>query len=146
VSESELIESIENLYAKGRADRIALGKLLVEAKDQVGHGNFMKWVKANLSFTHRSATTYMIEYEESIELESASNLKARKPRKQKGPRTNAATPEAERVVLKLNEEDEAKFGELVSDLMELLSLGSTKEAVLYALNQAVQIEREGLVV
>ena len=35
------------------------GELLIEAKEQVGHGGWLAWVEANLSFGDRQARKYM---------------------------------------------------------------------------------------
>ncbi len=69
----EVVSTINNLYAEAealsksakeyaeKAVGIALecGKLLVEQKKQVGHGNWETWCNENLSFTERTARKYM---------------------------------------------------------------------------------------
>jgi len=38
---------------------LEVGRLLLQAKDQVGHGEWASWVMANCAFTERSASRYM---------------------------------------------------------------------------------------
>ena len=35
------------------------GRLLIQAKDQVGHGGWLRWLKANTSVSERTAQYYM---------------------------------------------------------------------------------------
>jgi hypothetical protein len=57
---------------------LRIGQLLNAQKARLGHGAFMPWVKENLPFTHKTATTYMaLYYHESIirrKLETLSNF------------------------------------------------------------------------
>jgi hypothetical protein len=47
-------------YARNALEFAALcGELLLEAKAQVGHGNWLAWVEANLTFGERQARKYM---------------------------------------------------------------------------------------
>jgi len=45
--------------AQGTAHAIRAGELLLAAKAKIGHGQWAKWQKANLSFSARTAQTYM---------------------------------------------------------------------------------------
>lgn len=63
---NELYQKIETLAnttkATGREAvllAIEAGRALIEVKKQVGHGNFMLWVEANLTFTERTAQRYI---------------------------------------------------------------------------------------
>ena len=53
--------------------RKAFGKLLLEAKDKVGHGNFGKWIEDNCSIDWRTANRYMAQAREP-KLDTVSNL------------------------------------------------------------------------
>jgi hypothetical protein len=50
-----IVESTRNIV--GRA--IKIGQDLLKAKEQVGHGNFLKWVKDNCDLTDKTAERYM---------------------------------------------------------------------------------------
>jgi hypothetical protein len=76
---STRIAEIERLYSEiaGRPQvkhRIELGGLLVEQKQEVGHGNWLDWVKNNLPFSDRSAETFMEFWEYRDKIENVSNL------------------------------------------------------------------------
>jgi hypothetical protein len=45
-------------------DALGLGKFLVEQKEKVGHANWEQWVKNELEFTSRTASRYMLLYNE----------------------------------------------------------------------------------
>jgi len=45
-------------------DALGLGKFLVEQKEKVGHSNWEQWVKDKLEFTSRTASRYMLLYNE----------------------------------------------------------------------------------
>jgi hypothetical protein len=51
---------------------IRIGELLVEAKQNAGHGNWLPWIKADLEFSERTATNYMRVYENRDRLKSAN--------------------------------------------------------------------------
>ena len=38
---------------------IEIGKLLIQAKEQVGHGNFGKWIEDNFQLSHKMAVNFM---------------------------------------------------------------------------------------
>jgi hypothetical protein len=46
------------------------GRLLVEAKDKIGHGNWLHWLKSNCDVSERTAQRYMLIYQRWGELES----------------------------------------------------------------------------
>jgi hypothetical protein len=45
-------------------DALGLGRFLVEQKEKVGHSNWEQWVKDKLEFTSRTASRYMLLYNE----------------------------------------------------------------------------------
>jgi len=45
-------------------DALGLGKFLFEQKEKVGHSNWEQWVKDKLEFTSRTASRYMLLYNE----------------------------------------------------------------------------------
>jgi len=55
--------------------RKAFGKMLLDAKDKVGHGQFGKWILENCDITWRTANRYMLLASEP-KLDSVSNLPA----------------------------------------------------------------------
>jgi hypothetical protein len=64
---------LQTLQKSTEEARKAFGKMLVDAKDKVGHGKFGKWIEENCSITHRTANRYMLLAEEP-KLDSVSNL------------------------------------------------------------------------
>jgi hypothetical protein len=57
---------LETMEKTTEEARKAFGKLLLEAKEKVGHGNFGKWIEEHCSITWRTANRYM-------KLDSVSN-------------------------------------------------------------------------
>ena len=55
---------------------IRIGELLKEQKDNLKHGDFMKWVSDNLPFTDRTARNYMrlFENRDKLKTETVSTL------------------------------------------------------------------------
>jgi hypothetical protein len=53
------------------------GRILLEVKERVGHGNFGKWIDTNLEFTQRTARTYMRVYENRALLDGTKELSIR---------------------------------------------------------------------
>ena len=55
---------------------IQIGRLLIEQKKKLKHGNFLPWIKNNLPFSDRTARNYMkiFENKEKLKMESVSNL------------------------------------------------------------------------
>jgi hypothetical protein len=50
---------------------IRIGRLLAEQKAETGHGEWAKWLKANVPFSERTAQDYMRFYARRAELKSA---------------------------------------------------------------------------
>jgi hypothetical protein len=50
------------------------GELLIQQKEQIGHGNFLVWLKANVPFSDRTARRYIRLCEYSDKLASVSDL------------------------------------------------------------------------
>ena len=49
-----------NAFAQSAIEAaVEAGRLLIEAKDQVGHGGWLPWLKANTSVSERTAQYYM---------------------------------------------------------------------------------------
>ncbi len=53
---------------------IEIGQLLIEVKENVGHGNFLNWIKDNCFFSDKTAQSYMKCYLYKSKIESVSNL------------------------------------------------------------------------
>jgi hypothetical protein len=49
---------------------IKIGELLTKQKDKAGHGNWLRWVEDNLSFSARTASNYVRIFERRDELKS----------------------------------------------------------------------------
>ena len=54
----------------GLQDAIRIGKLLMQQKDALPHGEFTSWVRENLPFSDRTAWNYMRLYERRAELKT----------------------------------------------------------------------------
>jgi hypothetical protein len=67
---------IENMGVQLLEDALIAGELIAEAKSNLPHGEFMGWVKDNLTFSHRTATNYIRIYEAEVagKLETVSNI------------------------------------------------------------------------
>lgn len=56
---AELAEGILAVWHKGREQILKIGRLLIEAKDKLGHGNFTQMVLEDMPFSPRQAQTFM---------------------------------------------------------------------------------------
>ena len=58
-SELQAIAEINKLHRLAEASyaehAVACGKLLLQQKERVGHGNFGKWIEANCNFSDRKS-------------------------------------------------------------------------------------------
>jgi hypothetical protein len=54
-------------------DALGLGRFLVEQKEKVGHSNWEQWVKDKLEFTSRTASRYMLLYNERNQFATEQN-------------------------------------------------------------------------
>ena len=52
-------QSLEAMEKSIKEARLAFGKLLLDAKQKVGHGNFGKWIEDNCQITPRQCQRYM---------------------------------------------------------------------------------------
>ena len=59
------------------SDVVAIGGLLIEAQDQLDHGQWLPWLEANFGSSIRTADNYMNAARLTAKLESVSNLKLR---------------------------------------------------------------------
>lgn len=66
-------EEVKNSIRRGAEHAIIAGRLLLEAKANAGHGNFLEWVSANCNFRPRTAQVYMTMAENFPLLEARSN-------------------------------------------------------------------------
>ncbi len=71
---NELHAGIEATLNKTIADAIEVGRLLMEAKANVKHGEFTTWINNNLTFTDRTAQRYMKLYDNRHRLEGAGSI------------------------------------------------------------------------
>ena len=55
----EIKEDLAAAWRAGAAYYRGAGEKLLEAKAQLGHGKFTKWVEKNFDIGHRQATNYM---------------------------------------------------------------------------------------
>ena len=59
------------------SDVVAIGGLLIEAQDQLDHGQWLPWLETNFGSSIRTADNYMNAARLTAKLESVSNLKLR---------------------------------------------------------------------
>lgn len=78
-ADTSRVKEILRLHAEIEAEvrttlpkAIRLGQLLVEQKAELGHGEWLPWVKANCPFSDRSAQDYMKYYRRRRELKTAT--------------------------------------------------------------------------
>jgi len=57
------------------ADIIAIGNLLIEAREKLNHGEFLPWVTRNFTMSSKSAENYMAAARFADKFETVSNLK-----------------------------------------------------------------------
>lgn len=55
----ELHSLITNNLKRSLSDAMRIGELLLEQKDQLQHGEFTEWIRANLPFSDRTARNYI---------------------------------------------------------------------------------------
>ena len=53
---------------------IRIGELLAQQKSALKHGQWLPWLKANVEFSHKTATSYMHLWDRRSEFETVSNL------------------------------------------------------------------------
>jgi hypothetical protein len=70
----QLVAEIKILSQQTAANIIEIGKRLIDAKEQVGHGNWERWLEANFEFTDRTAQRFMKAAEEVGKTTSLSAL------------------------------------------------------------------------
>lgn len=58
-SPEEIAEDIRQCLKKTAQNFIEVGNLLLEAKSKVSHGEWGKWLKENISFSHQTANKFM---------------------------------------------------------------------------------------
>ena len=63
-------EKVKQALRRGAEHAVEAGRLLLQAKATVRHGNWLEWVGANCKFSERTAQLYMRLAEEAPRLES----------------------------------------------------------------------------
>lgn len=69
----ELAQKAKEVASKTIEIAIECGKLLIEQKAKVGHGNWEKWCRDNLIFDIRTAQRYMGLFRKTREIENSTN-------------------------------------------------------------------------
>jgi hypothetical protein len=81
--EKSRIEEIKRLHNEilgfvklSLENAIRIGQLLTDQKEELGHGEFIRWIKDNLPFTDRAARRYMglWRYRDTLKSENVSDL------------------------------------------------------------------------
>jgi hypothetical protein len=70
----KLVEQVRSHSRSSTKSIIAIGKALLDAKQRLGHGKFVGWVKAECGFTIRAAQNYMRAAELTDKSEIVSHL------------------------------------------------------------------------
>lgn len=71
---NELHAGIEGKLKTCVKDAIQIGRLLVEQKAKLDHGEFLPWIMANCDFSDRTARNYMRVHQHRDKTESVSDL------------------------------------------------------------------------
>lgn len=80
---NEVVKSVQKLhnsilkdYRTTLKSAIQIGKILTKVKKELGHSNWLPWVKKYLPFSSHTATNYMniYNYQDEIKKENVSNL------------------------------------------------------------------------
>ncbi len=71
---NELHQHIESVLNKTITDAIEVGRLLMETKASLKHGEFTDWINKHLVFTDRTARNYMKLFDHRHKLEGASSI------------------------------------------------------------------------
>lgn len=67
----------ESSYGHALAHAFHAGRLLIEAKDQLGHGEWLPWLSENVAFSEDTAENYMRLARSSEQLEQANSERVR---------------------------------------------------------------------
>ena len=67
----------ETSYGHALSHAFEAGRLLIEAKERVGHGRFMDWVRDSVAFSHDTADNYMRLARNSEKLGAANSERVR---------------------------------------------------------------------
>lgn len=72
------VEAAERDWGSALAHAIRAGELLIEAKADLQHGEWLPWLEANFDFTRQMATNYMrlSENAEELQMENALSISA----------------------------------------------------------------------
>ena len=70
-----LTGELNSALMRKTADKIALGGLFAEAKKEVGHGHWLKYLKENFSLSDTTVASYIKIYQGAAKLPNFGNLK-----------------------------------------------------------------------
>ena len=74
---AQIADDLAAALKRELADVVAIGGLLIEAQDQLDHGQWLPWLEANFGSSVRTADNYMNAARFASKLETVSNLKLR---------------------------------------------------------------------
>ncbi len=79
-----ITSELHDIFKRGTADVIQIGRLLRSAKKEVGHGGFLPWLEREFSLSERAANRYMAAHKfmttvaaESLKSAKLANLRLR---------------------------------------------------------------------
>src|SRR5580704_11623323 len=65
-----ITSELHDIFKRGTADVIQIGRLLRSAKEEAGHGEFLPWLERELSLSQKSAERYMAAHKFMIEVDA----------------------------------------------------------------------------
>src|SRR4051794_8982872 len=68
---------LQSVLARESKDVILIGRLLIEARSQLEHGEWLPWLLVSFSLSVRSAENYMSAARVAAKYETVANLKLR---------------------------------------------------------------------
>ena len=74
---AQIADDLAAALMRKSADVVAIGGLLIEAQDQLDHGQWLPWLEANFGSSVRTADNYMNAARFAAKLATVSNLKLR---------------------------------------------------------------------
>jgi hypothetical protein len=77
IKRTELDQIADKIRSKAEtiADIVEIGRLLIEAKGQLDHGDWLPWLEREFDFSERTAQNYISAYDFSLKYETVADLK-----------------------------------------------------------------------
>lgn len=157
---NQLVSEIKFFENQAVVSYREIGKRLSQAKEQVGHGDWNKWIDENLGYTYRTAHRLITVYEEYPNMTSLSHLnmtqalaltsiKDEEDRQDfidKNPVEDMTTRQLQAEIKEYKEAKERETRELQNKInqkdLELNDVKASNERLAYELDKAMEYEPE----